>query len=86
MVPGWPCSPCIWCRICWHSGELIAVLPDWQPASMGIHALYPSRRQLPLAMRSLLDFLQQHFSQRPILISSLKFCRHCWAIRRSAAK
>ena len=44
-------------------GELIAVLPDWQPASMGIHALYPSRRQLPLAMRSLLDFLQQHFSQ-----------------------
>jgi DNA-binding transcriptional LysR family regulator len=45
-------------------GELIAVLPDWQPASMGIHALYPSRRQLPLAMRSLLDFLQQHFSQR----------------------
>lgn len=40
-----------------HRGELVALLPDWQPQLMGIHALYPSRRLLPLALRSLLDFL-----------------------------
>ena len=45
-----------------ESGELQVLLPDWQPASLGIYALYPSRRQLPLAMRTLLDFLQQHFA------------------------
>jgi DNA-binding transcriptional LysR family regulator len=48
-----------------HSGELVALLPDWQPVSMGIYALYPSRRQLPLAMRTLLDFLQQRFTPTP---------------------
>ncbi|WP_089085720.1 LysR family transcriptional regulator [Aquitalea magnusonii] len=48
-----------------QSGELVALLPDWQPTSLGIYALYPSRRQLPLAMRTLLDFLQQHFAPTP---------------------
>ncbi|MGY8626106.1 LysR family transcriptional regulator [Chromobacterium violaceum] len=38
-------------------GELAALLPAWQPAVLGIHALYPSRRLLPLSLRSLLDFL-----------------------------
>ncbi|MCD4505273.1 LysR family transcriptional regulator [Chromobacterium piscinae] len=38
-------------------GELVALLPEWQPIVLGIHALYPSRRLLPLALRSLLDFL-----------------------------
>ncbi|WP_434634527.1 LysR family transcriptional regulator [Chromobacterium sp. CV08] len=42
-------------------GELVALLPEWQPAVLGIHALYPSRRLLPLALRSLLDFLVEKF-------------------------
>ncbi|OHX11741.1 LysR family transcriptional regulator [Chromobacterium sphagni] len=42
-------------------GELVALLPDWQPAVLGIHALYPSRRLLPLALRGLLDFLVERF-------------------------
>ncbi|MEO9382699.1 LysR family transcriptional regulator [Chromobacterium phragmitis] len=42
-------------------GELVALLPDWQPMVLGIHALYPSRRLVPLALRSLLDFLVDRF-------------------------
>lgn len=55
-------QPCYLVQSLLDSGELIAVLPEWRPVSMGIHALYPSRRQLPLAMRVLLDFLQQRFA------------------------
>ncbi|UTH73396.1 LysR family transcriptional regulator [Chromobacterium sp. IIBBL 290-4] len=44
-----------------RAGELIALLPDWQPPLLGIHALYPSRRLLPLSLRSLLDFLVERF-------------------------
>ncbi len=47
------------------SGELTALLPDWTPVSMGIYALYPSRRQLPLTLRTLLDFLQTHLQAQP---------------------
>ncbi|WP_047236296.1 LysR family transcriptional regulator [Chromobacterium subtsugae] len=43
-------------------GELVALLPGWEPAVLGIHALYPSRRLLPLALRGLLDFLAERFS------------------------
>ncbi|KUM03038.1 LysR family transcriptional regulator [Chromobacterium subtsugae] len=43
-------------------GELVTLLPGWEPAVLGIHALYPSRRLLPLALRGLLDFLAERFS------------------------
>lgn len=55
-------QPCYLVQPLLDSGELLAVLPEWRPVSMGIHALYPSRRQLPQAMRVLLDFLQQRFA------------------------
>lgn len=43
------------------SGELVHVLPGWQPRREIIHAVYPSRRgQLP-AVRALLDLLVQQF-------------------------
>lgn len=38
-------------------GRLQAVLADWQPESLGIHALYASRNHLPMAARVLIDFL-----------------------------
>jgi len=42
-------------------GELVQVLPDWEPRREIIHAVYPSRRgQLP-SVRSLLDFLTAEF-------------------------
>ncbi len=48
-----------------RSGELQAVLPDWQLPSMTIHALYPSRKHLAPAVRALLDFLVARFAQTP---------------------
>jgi DNA-binding transcriptional LysR family regulator len=43
------------------SGELVHVLPGWAPASELIHAVYPSRRGLLPAVRTLIDFLVQRF-------------------------
>ena len=43
-------------------GRLQAVLPDWQPPDMAIHALYPSRKHLSPAVRALLDFLVERFA------------------------
>ena len=44
------------------SGQLHALLPQWQPLSMTIYALYPSRQHLPPALRALLDFLVARFA------------------------
>lgn len=46
------------------SGALLNVLPDWTPARMRIDALYPSRRNLSPAVRSVLDYLVEHFASR----------------------
>ena len=45
-----------------QDGRLQQVLPDWQPPPMTIHALYPSRRHLLPAVRTLLDFLVDWFT------------------------
>lgn len=42
------------------AGRLQVVLPNWQPETLGIYALYVSRRHLPTATRVLIDFLVQH--------------------------
>lgn len=46
------------------NGSLLTVLPDWQPPDMSIYALYPSRKHLPPAVRALLDFLVERFSEQ----------------------
>ena len=43
-------------------GELQVVLADWRPASLGIHGIYATRRQMPAALRALLDTLTDHFA------------------------
>ena len=40
-----------------RDGKLEAVLPNWQPETLGIHALYASRHHLAMAARVLIDFL-----------------------------
>ncbi|EGE55354.1 UNVERIFIED_ORG: DNA-binding transcriptional LysR family regulator [Rhizobium esperanzae] len=45
-----------------QAGKLIVVLPAWQPATLGIHALYVSRKHLPMAARVLIDFLATNFA------------------------
>lgn len=43
-------------------GEVVSVLADWQPKTMSIYALYPSRRHLSPAVRALIDHLADYFS------------------------
>ncbi|WP_065893497.1 LysR family transcriptional regulator [Pseudomonas sp. 44 R 15] len=48
-----------------RSGKLVRLLPDAQPRQMNIYAVYASRKHMPLALRSLLDFLVQRFPEEP---------------------
>ncbi len=45
-------------------GKLETVLAGWRPETLGIHALYVSRRHLPMAARVLIDFLTQHMADQ----------------------
>lgn len=47
------------------AGRLVHLLPEWQPRVAVVHAVFPSRRGLLPAVRALLDFLAQEFSDRP---------------------
>lgn len=47
------------------TGALQAVLPDWTLPTMTIYALYPSRKNLSPAVRTLVDFLVQRFATVP---------------------
>ena len=49
-----------------QSGELEIVLPEWQPARLGIYAVYLPRRHQPASIRSLLDFLAERFGDEPV--------------------
>jgi DNA-binding transcriptional LysR family regulator len=42
-------------------GALVRLLPDHEPESLGIHAVYLSRRHQPRALRLLIEFLVQRF-------------------------
>lgn len=48
-----------------RSGALVQLLPEYQPQELGIHALYGSRRQMPAALRALLDFLVERLASTP---------------------
>lgn len=40
------------------AGTLVEVMPDWSSAGPAFHIYYPSRRQVPQALRALLDHLR----------------------------
>lgn len=42
-------------------GDLVRLLPDYEPEQLGIHAIYLSRQHQPLALRLLVDFLAERF-------------------------
>ena len=44
-----------------RAGSLREILPDWRTAPLGIYATYTSRRQLPLKLRHMIDFLAEAF-------------------------
>jgi len=48
-----------------RSGELVEVLPEWQPQTLGIHAIYTSRQHMPPVLRAMLDYLAEWFASDP---------------------
>ncbi|MET3134674.1 DNA-binding transcriptional LysR family regulator [Oxalobacteraceae bacterium GrIS 1.11] len=48
-----------------RAGSLVRLLPEYQAVELGIDAVYASRRQLPLKLRYLIDFLVESF-QTPV--------------------
>lgn len=46
-------------------GELVRLLPEAEPRHLNIYAVYASRKHMPSALRSLLDFLVQRFPEEP---------------------
>ncbi|MEO1199996.1 MAG: LysR family transcriptional regulator [Pseudomonadota bacterium] len=49
-----------------ESGALVQILPDYAVSTrVGIHAVYPSRRFLPVKVRAFIDFLAQLYGPEP---------------------
>ncbi|MCG6573607.1 LysR family transcriptional regulator [Pseudomonas sp. AF32] len=48
-----------------RSGELIRLLPHAEPRRMNMYAVYASRKHMPAALRSLVDFLVVKFPETP---------------------
>ncbi|TFF09069.1 LysR family transcriptional regulator [Pseudomonas sp. BCA14] len=46
-------------------GELVRLLPQAEPRHLSIYAVYASRKHMPSALRSLLDFLVLRFPDEP---------------------
>jgi DNA-binding transcriptional LysR family regulator len=44
-----------------RSGALVELMPEYRAISIGIHAVYASRKHLPLKVRRLIDFLVESF-------------------------
>jgi len=48
-------------------GQVVPLLPGWTPAPLPIHAVLPSRRQVPARVRAVLDHLAAAFRADPLL-------------------
>lgn len=48
-----------------RSGALIALLPDYRAVELGIYGVYASRKHMPAALRTMLDFLVEYFTDQP---------------------
>jgi DNA-binding transcriptional LysR family regulator len=55
--------PPSWCRDALADGRLAHVLPLWSLPLLKLHALYPSRRGLTLAVRTFMDYLAGHLRE-----------------------
>jgi DNA-binding transcriptional LysR family regulator len=52
-----------------RAGRLVHVLPQWQPRSAIVRAVFPSRRGLLPPVRALLDFLARECATQRQLVS-----------------
>ena len=49
-----------------RSGQLVRVLEDWSPFSDGLFLYYPGHRQVPVALRALIDMLHAARGSAPV--------------------
>ena len=47
------------------SGQLIQLLPDYNPMPLGIYGVYTSRQNMPTTLRAVIDFLVNWFNSSP---------------------
>ena len=52
-----------------RSGQLVRVLEDWSPSFEGLFLYYPGRRQVPAALRALIDMIRAAHGPAPIVNS-----------------
>jgi DNA-binding transcriptional LysR family regulator len=45
-----------------QEGRLVSVLPQFRPVGVDIYAVFPSRKNVPIRVRTFLDFLRQWFA------------------------
>ena len=48
-------------------GEVRIILKEFEPTSLPIHAVYPSRRLVPTKVRAIIEFLASEFGRDPLL-------------------
>ena len=49
-----------------RSGQLVRVLEDWSPSFEGLFLYYPGHRQVPVALRALIDMLRTARGSAPV--------------------
>lgn len=49
-----------------RSGQLVRVLEDWSPSFEGLFLYYPGHRQVPVALRALIDMLRPAHGSAPV--------------------
>jgi DNA-binding transcriptional LysR family regulator len=49
-----------------RSGQLVRVLEDWSPSFEGFFLYYPGHRQVPVALRALIDMLRTARGSAPV--------------------
>lgn len=59
LLPTYLAAPVI------RAGQLVALLPEATPRDLSIHAVYASRKHMPAALRTMLDFLAEEFAPEP---------------------
>jgi DNA-binding transcriptional LysR family regulator len=51
-------------------GEVKLLLSEFEPQRLPMHAVYPSRRFVPMKVRAMIDYLEAEFRQDPLISAS----------------
>lgn len=57
-----------------RSGQLVRALEDWSPSFGGFFLYYPSHRQVPAALRALIDMIRSPGESNSKQLSENPFC------------